>query len=676
MGSPRKSDLLTVPEEKTLDNKFAKRDSKLYAVFPIQHGAEARNRYKDLIANIKTTQLVNVFAKNPSQTKRGSIMTSTGILAESKSQIPPLFVLAAGEVLADLKIHSISMRTTAAAIDYLPHAPKPPSIKYKTGKGGISDAVIPVDESTTTMRDVNGKVIALAQNQKYKPSSDDIGPMQYKIPLEKIILGLNKNPPEFKMINVSQNGVLEFNVISDDPAISMPTYKIDLNANNIAEPLSSALNRESPASAMQPDFWNPAWGDFKEKLQQGFPLEYQKDSAQAFKSYEVYGRGESPETRLMITGDQDVHSMPRSSLYKLGDLDTIPLDSHEMKEGIDLEQKISKVHQMITIQKLNQKENEFKQHMANLMNQAPLGFDEKNPAVEHEYFRQRLNSERLEYINEISNLTNKQSTIIENFISESSKYIIDLGDVTPFEAYAWIRINLREQELMKEYINQPQKLQAQIDQVRVTASTGLDHALHYKLDIDLNPVWFNHDPENCIKHVEKQLNNNQFVSGEVLQRYMEEKELNPETECSIFEKNQPAGAVVLSTRDPKYSNLTLEVARKTIEWVKNDPSTEVYMVDIYGKSRRVSYDSEIDGRKLKDLFIINIDNNQRSVIHLNENRISSNISGVKGQEQVELILAKASIDFNALKAIGTMLDKDKFVKEEQHKEVLNTSLRI
>ncbi len=659
-------DTLQLPQAPT-----QRRDSKIYTEFEIQHGSEARNRYKDIIAPVKTTQILNIHATNPKAAKRGSIMTPTGILAETKSQIPPLFVLAVGDVLAELKIHSLGMRTTASTIDYLPSAKKPPSIKFKSGKSGVCGDVIAVKDQFMTMRDADGKIVPLIQNQKYKPTlNDDIGKMQYPIPLEKIILGLNRNPPDFILTNqaaVQSSGILEFKLNCDDPAISQITYRVNLNATDNLLPLETAKNRESPAVSMQPEWWNNQWGEFKDRVQQGHKLWSQENPAGQFEPYEVYGRKDGKGNMLLVTGDQDVHSTPRSDGFELGELATKPIDTHQANGAKVLEEKVMEIHSKITMQMIYEKQMNFNAHITYL----------KENISNQEELTSLIKSETDKHNAEGASFVNNRNIMLDDFMENSKGYLEDLGEMTAFEAYVAIRINLKQIELNDQYRIDPHTVMSRLNQVRVTPSVGLDHILKNGLDVDLNPEWFEagQNPEGCAQHVNSQLAKNRFVSDEILLKYMQHLESK---QASTYEKtNSNLPAVIIGSRDPNYSNLAIETAKKSVELLQQGHATEVYVIDIKNKSHKLDAESKIDARQIKDVLIVTTENNQKSVLHINENRISSNLSGEKGQEHVKLILKNASIPHDSLRLMQSAPDdtKSSNIAIKQEAEVQTSFLK-
>ena len=625
-------------------DRYANFKNLIHIEFQLQHGGEIRNRYEDLLQLLLVTNVMHIYAlnpdpvKNPKSTRRASLVSETGYIEQTKSIVPPLFSLAVAEVCWELGLHSFSMRTTTAAIISLLNSPKPPEVKYKTLKGGFGDATISFDTSVATQRTNDNIIIPLEQNKKYEPAlNHDIGLTQQAFPLEKFIIGLQGDKPEFTIMNseeeIKKTGIIlaKVNVKNPnpndkDPEIGNTLYRIDLNELNKSKPLASDQGRISPAIDMQPSWWNESFGTFKDVVKCGYHIDYKKPTDTDFHPYLVYARKTASGEMAVITGDQDNFSTPRSTKYDLGQLAIQEVDTKEIGGTRELISKLYDVHKII-----------LKQDTAQLEQSLQMEFKNNNPNQDPAQGQALIR-------HKINDFITQKSIELTTLLESSESYIHGLGNITPYEAYVFININLREQKLKEDYALDPEQIMDKVKQVHMTSSIGLKHILDNKAhyDVDLNPGWFSkkQDPQGCVEYINYQLKSNRHVSGLNLSLYMDTLKNDYVDSITSLQKTQHH-AIIQSSREA--INLSAKVALSLNHMIKtNKPPCEIYIKDTKGNVIELNQNNLLKNpRDVSEILIVTKENNAKQVIQMDGNTIHS--TAENGQEHIKNILKAASI---------------------------------
>ena len=585
-----------------------------YVEYEIQHSSENRNPYDNLVAPLNTTQTINIQLAAPEVQgrKKRSIMTEIGTLDETHSQIPPVYVLAVGEVLRELKLPSISMRTTAGEIDFLPSARKPGLVKYKVVHAGPGSDVIPYGRSATLMWNDKGEIVAMKQNPAFEPKLEKgITTMQFTIPLEKIMLGINKKPPEYILVQEPGSKLatgtldeysLKFKINSPDPAIADVIYKIDLMDLNKVSRLQHAAARISPAADMKPAWWANSFMEFKNEVQCGFPLSCQYPQEKRDEPFLIYARiGEDGKPR-MITGDQDLHHIPRTDFYSLGDYAYEVIDTHAPEGARKLMNALNEVHEAIMLEDIAK------------MKMDPTVIDPQARRASIEGYKQ----------NKIDQ--------IKEFIVTSKNYIEDLGVLTPFEAYVIVSINIKQMEIKKQMEENPRMMLSKLNSVHVSNSKGLDFVLENKLDIDLHHAWFgeNHNPAACVAHIQSQLSLNRRVSPGNLYDFMQVLEAKPETVREAMAVRRHS----LTMYAPLQKTRLEDRIENTMKGVSN---IEIFIRgdNLKMQQWRVGDDLALLRQGLKDMIVVTHEDKKVAVLHFSDKTISSNKPGEEGVAHIQ-----------------------------------------
>jgi len=600
--------------------------NKAHVVHEVQHSAENRNPYEDLVAKTEGLPIVHIMkAASPKQGEISELLKS-GIIQQGEKKLaitlPLLFVLGAAETCAELggDNTAISFRTTVASLTTIPHAPKPANSKLKTGKSGMSRGVIPVDLTATTHFDDKNNVIALKQNEKYIPKIDgDIVTTQFAKPLEQILMGLSKDPSEFKLHNSSEDikktGYLEVTLTTPDAMLNQVIYRVNLQDTALVKPLDIDSGRKSAVE--QPQWWDAnKFGNFSEKVKSGYPVEYKKFDAAEFKAYDVYARTDSQGNKLPLTGDQDFFCIPRSSKYDLGELAREVIDTHAPGGTTQLISRLLDVYQKILIEDLfDPRENDTTELVAKVY--------EKTVA-----FYQRLNS--------------------------SQNYIEALGTITPYEAYFIIYLNDKVAELTDALKDKPDELMKRIEGVEVTSTIGIEK-MPYS-DIDIHPAWFKENPQHCSVRIEEQLKSGNYVAPDILLLYISHIEKEHIDAVGIAKAEQPTHSVgyFQSSREKKSNDTPLKgVAKDSLATqigsqldtvMKSNPDCEIYIkID----NKFAKFTSDMDVKKMEDILIITKENRQKQVLHVRGNKINSSVADKQqGYIHIKGILEATNISIN------------------------------
>jgi hypothetical protein len=235
------------------------------------------------------------------------ILASTGI--------PPIFAIYLKEKSRLLGV-AFALRTTSPVQRYLmPAAPKPSSVKVKTGNWGFTKGVIPIEASLgKTLRiDHVWRLIPRLAGELPAKDSGVISEVLHTVSLQEVLAGINGQ--EFKLIGTVQD-------IQDSGRITiMASRKAPLNSEIIFSiALTEAKPRvqeqckidfekitvKLPAREPRPTWWLDAWGDFDRSLDNYYPAQFKSAQDAEFRDIYVYGVADENNVVLPITGDQDL----------------------------------------------------------------------------------------------------------------------------------------------------------------------------------------------------------------------------------------------------------------------------------------------------------------------------------------------------------------------------------
>ncbi|MDR3476969.1 MAG: hypothetical protein P4M14_02925 [Gammaproteobacteria bacterium] len=554
----------------------------------IQHGAESRNPYEKIVAPVDALAIICISALGSKTDAFGKainydnkdfspLMKSGAITQDNKTvyaSLPFEFVAAAAIIAAKLggPNSMLTSRVTLWSQDSIPSAPKPPSTKLKTGKGGISGGVIPVDIDTTTNEGPGGQLIALKQNGDHRPGADekDITTVQWAKPLEQIITGLDKNPPEFTMLSspedIKKNGFMEFKVNCAEGGIDQAVYRVDLKQSNdsTVKPINI---KETEAKA--PKWWDEnLFGNFSQKAREGFHVDYKKTPEAEFKPYEVYARLGKDGSKLPLSGDQDIFFIPRSEKYDLGALATEVVDTYDEVEthGIDgVENLIDKMKQV---------------HLAVLEQDCEAG------EISKEDMQKSINNFMV-------------------FLDSSHSYVHALGTITPYEAYFTIQLNNQIAKVKEQFKDDPEGLSNLVKNINVDLSIGLKNIK--TVDIDLNTAWYKKNPAENSLRVNDNLEKGFHVAPVILELHVKHLANEPTSSIKSFDalKESINGLATEHEKDWKvYAKIGTDVAPPTLPGDKPpDPP--------YYKWVEVNQKNPIEPDKIVELMInANTENKQ------------------------------------------------------------------
>ena len=182
-------------------------------------------------------------------------------------------------------------------------APKPATVKAKTGNWGFTKGVIAVDSEVLGRVEKDGSIRRHESKDLPKNSSGAIAlpAVQHTIALGEIIQGLDKIPPEYKIVSDEKNpNELKVQTILGNPNQDQVIYSINLNEG---KPKGSHSSDEK--ASQTPTWWQEdKWGSFAEKSSLHFPASYEADGAR--KPLQVYGLPDSQGQTVPITGDHDL----------------------------------------------------------------------------------------------------------------------------------------------------------------------------------------------------------------------------------------------------------------------------------------------------------------------------------------------------------------------------------
>lgn len=586
----------------------------------LKHGFEVKNPHPELVTKVNGLPIVCVKSFDPDKPsgELNSFLATGRVEKDNQvvhASLPYEYVLAAAQVTRELcgANSMFTSRVTLWQQDTLETSGKPPATKLKTGKGGISGGVIPVDLETTTNEGPGGALVALKQNPNHRPSplEEKITTVQWAKPLEQIILGLDKVPPDFILDaactkeKIAEQGYIEFKMnCSDSAAISNTVYRVDLcqseregYAKETVKPI-----KIKETGAKQPDWWNETkFGEFNIKSHEAYHVEYKKSSGAAFEAYMVYAEINEKGKPLPITGDQDgfFKDRPPAELYDLKELGTEVVNTHNLGGGALLADKLKEVHNKILLE---------------------------------DYAAGRVSEDDLSVLQD-----NFQA-----FLAKSQTYIEDMGIVTPFEAYFLIQLNNRIAQIKEEYRDNPEGLKEQVSKV--------DIELHYGMknlpiaDFDIHTAWFKELPEEFSERVTQNMARGFHVSPQIQEMQMDYLQSKNELSVMPHEDSQFFDSVREQAQTLASDNPDWKVYAKVegdpppcLPGGTPEPGPHYTYVELNGKH-------EVGADDIKELIIttpdLGGDGKGKNIIRVKEDGVTSSLSGDRGQDHLNEFQAK------------------------------------
>jgi hypothetical protein len=227
--------------------------------------------------------------------------------------IPPSFAEMLKRVSVEKDI-AIAIRGGSPFQRYLmPCAPKPSSVKAKTGNWGFTKGVISEDISF-------GKKEAKANGEWGIKERDDnkelplgkgiVEPIVHKLSLNEILAGIDSG--EYNFVSAEQGRLIV--TARDAPDNTNFEFSIDLKEQAPrADKQMELKNTDSLTvnlkTSSQPSWWKEEFGNFAEKSQTYFPAQQRdiaNNPAAGFSDLMVYGVITNNLGTLPITGDQDL----------------------------------------------------------------------------------------------------------------------------------------------------------------------------------------------------------------------------------------------------------------------------------------------------------------------------------------------------------------------------------
>jgi hypothetical protein len=596
-----------------------------------QHGPENHNPYDFLVAPLNNLPIILIGAFGTKTTNGLSPLLTSGeikvpdpnhpnIMKSMFASLPFEYVLAASQIAAELGGPNsfLTSRVTVWAQDTIPNAGKPPSIKLKTGKGGISGGFIPVDLSTTTDESANG-LKALVQKEGLRPGADekDITTIQMTKPLDQVLLGLTKDPPDFIMLSsdaeIREKGYIEFKMnCTDSDAINQAVYRIDLCQNtregNDRKETVKPLKIKDAGTA-RPSWWpeemDKKFGNFDTKKHEAFHVDYKKSIEKPYEPYEVYARIDAKGNSIPLTGDQDLFIIPRSEKYNFDELAYELVDTKADNGVKTLVDKLKDIH---------------------------LAIYEQDVAAGRKIYDKNDRFSRKQYIHEFHKFTESAHT-----------YMKSLGTVTPYEAYFIIMLNNQVAQIRDLYKDKPEELKQLLQRVPVELSMGLQHKKIQEADFDMLKPWMREKPAELIPIVDAQLAKDRYVSPDILMLQVEQKVLLRQ----VMEAPKPAMLEHIK-------NNLLDLVEENHQWKMwarvpgppppklegfPDPQGPFYqMIEVTEKNM-----GKINKNQIVDLVIRTKDEHGQNFIRVTDKGITSSLSGPKAGIHLNSFLDQAKV---------------------------------
>ena len=241
-----------------------------------------------------------------------------------KTGIPPVFAQLLKQKSQQLHL-AIALRATTPMQRYLmPAAPKPLSVKAKTGNWCFTKGVISVDPNLGKIQKNNKKWLLIKRDLEDLPTHKDLlHTLLHHVSLQEILSLLEAE--EIELIKV-ENHEIYLKPLNRFPHDKQFVFKINFNEDE------SRIEKQCPIDftkmliqpfikETKPSWWQAAWGDFDECRNTYYPIQYKTQDTDVFKDILVYGLYDQTKKILPITGDQDllwisIPSKQHESLFK------------------------------------------------------------------------------------------------------------------------------------------------------------------------------------------------------------------------------------------------------------------------------------------------------------------------------------------------------------------------
>jgi hypothetical protein len=251
-----------------------------------------------------------------------------------KTGVPPVFAqfLKEKSLLFDV---AFALRANSPTPRYLmPAAPKPSSVKAKTGNWGFTKGVIAVDPELGKIEKLHGKwfLIKRSPGELPKKESGILQELVHTLSLQEVLAALNGG--EFRIIGTEQDiqdsGYLVLQPENHFPDESDIIFSINFNEKKSRIEKQCKIDfakmlAKLPAKESKPLWWKDEWGKFEEALDNYYPALYKHANDTVFHDILAYGIADETNKVLPVTGDQDLLwiSVPSSKQEIFKDFETV-----------------------------------------------------------------------------------------------------------------------------------------------------------------------------------------------------------------------------------------------------------------------------------------------------------------------------------------------------------------
>jgi hypothetical protein len=251
-----------------------------------------------------------------------------------KTGVPPVFAQFLKEKSLLFGV-AFALRANSPTPRYLmPAAPKPSSVKAKTGNWCFSKGVISVDPNLGKIERVHGKWFLVERTDHDFPSQQSgiLKELVHTLSLQEVLAGLSAG--EFRIIgteeDIQDSGYLVLQPDQHFPDESDIIFGINLNENKSRIEKQCKIDFEKlltkiPVKQSKPAWWKDEWGKFDDALDNYYPALYKHASDSAFHDIMVFGLADEKGKVLPITGDQDLLwiSVPSSKQEVFKDFENV-----------------------------------------------------------------------------------------------------------------------------------------------------------------------------------------------------------------------------------------------------------------------------------------------------------------------------------------------------------------
>jgi hypothetical protein len=232
-----------------------------------------------------------------------------------KTGMPPIFAQFLKEKSVSLGV-AFAIRATSPFQRYLmPAAPKPSSVKAKTGNWSFTKGVISVDPALGKTEKIDGKwqLIPRTSHDFPKKNSGILSEVIHRLSLQEVLYSLNSG--EYTLVgtenDIHESGFLVVKAKFKFPYDTEIVFRINFNEKKSRLekqfPIDvTKLLIDIPVKESQPKWWNESWGKFTLCLDNYYPAQYMSANDSDFKDILAYGVNDGTGQVLPITGDQDL----------------------------------------------------------------------------------------------------------------------------------------------------------------------------------------------------------------------------------------------------------------------------------------------------------------------------------------------------------------------------------